>query len=340
MSGFEQAVASLPERLQTPLRRLPLDIQQDIHEIRLREDSPVVLSGSTGDWLLTEEGQPTTLPVPRLLSCTHAQIEACFLHLCEYSVHSHQWEILQGYISTRQGLRVGIAGSAVMEQGQMISMRRITSLCVRVHRTHSGCADALLAGITHKGRLSSALICGEPSSGKTSLLRDAARQLAAGYQDRRFRITVVDERGELSAQKGLRGCDVLLHFPKGAGIQQAVRCLAPDVVVFDELGNMEEAQAVVEGLNAGVSALSTAHGHRLEDILHRPPVYYALRHGGFEKIVLLSGRQTPGEIVTVYDVEDVWREGVRTVVDPADRSGDGALSFGDALPTGGDFAVV
>lgn len=340
MNGFEQAVAYLPPRLQKAMNALPAEWQEDIHEIRLREGAPVVLSTSRGDFLITREGKPTSIPIPHLLVCTHEQVEGCFLQLCDYSVHSHQREILQGYVSTRQGLRVGIAGCAVMEQGEMVSMRQITSLCIRVSRPHVGCAEALLRGIAADGRISSTLICGEPSSGKSSLLRDLARQLSGGYEDRRYRVAVIDERGELSVDKGLPNCDVLLHFPKGAGIQQAIRCLAPDVVVFDELGDMEEAQAVVSGLNAGVAAIASVHGASAGDVLRRPAVSYALQSGGFQKIAFLSGRDRPGTIENIMEVEDVLHEGDRTHTDHSGGSRNRVVQLDETQPAGGDFAVV
>ena len=315
MEGYEQAVSSLPERLQKPLQRIPTDIKKAVHEIRLRREAPVLLSGAKTDWFITEDGQPTTLPIPHLLCCTTSQIEGCFLHLCDYSIHTHQQEIIQGYIAASCGLRIGVAGQAVFGNGQIMSLRNITSLCVRVHRHHKGLADELLNQITTGGHLSSTLICGEPSSGKTSLLWDIARQLSDGIHDRRYRVSVIDERGELSAKKGLNHCDVLLHFPKGAGIEQAVRCLAPDVVMFDELGNIQESEAIISGLHAGVTAISSAHGHTLSDILQRPPVYYALRQGGFEKIALLSGRDQPGKVRQIYNVEDLWHEDLWHIVD-------------------------
>lgn len=107
-----------------------------------------------------------------------------------------------------------------------------------------GCADPLLNRLLQGGRIAGALICGEPSSGKTSLLRDMARQLSDGSRGRRYHVAVVDERGELGADRGLPECDVLLYCPKEKGIEQAVRCLAPDVVLFDELGTPEETRAV------------------------------------------------------------------------------------------------
>ena len=91
--------------------------------------------------------------------------------------------------------------------------------------------------------LYSTLICGEPASGKTSLLRDLARGLSSGDYGEIRRVAVVDERGELSGAGELPLCDVLRGCPKAEGIQQAVRCLSPEVVLFDELGSREETQA-------------------------------------------------------------------------------------------------
>lgn len=143
----------------------------------------------------------------------------------------------------------------MVEDGAVVSVRTLTSLCIRVARSHNGCADELKRLLDRDG-LRGMLICGEPSSGKSSLLRDLARQLA----DDGRRVAVVDERGELSGHLPLPRCDVLKGYPKPEGIQQAVRCLAPDVVIFDELGTGEETDAVCAGLNAGVTAIASAHG--------------------------------------------------------------------------------
>lgn len=154
--------------------------------------------------------------------------------------------------------------------------------------------------------LRSALIAGEPSSGKTSLLRDLARQLAGGRMGRRYRTVVVDERGELSGEGGLSECDVLLHCPKGAGIQQAVRCLAPDVILFDELGSAEEVQAVLAGLNAGVAAVASAHCRDIPSLLRRPCVRMALDSGAFDCVVALDGRKSPGVWRRIYETGELY----------------------------------
>ena len=263
MGDFLSGAAYLPPSIRDVIIGVPARIQTATQEIRLRAGAPVVLSTPAGELLVTKSGQVTELSSGSLLTCDPLQLEDCFQRLCEYSVHTHQQEIKDGYVSTRSGCRAGIAGSVVTENGAIVTMRHITSICIRIARRHDGCASALAAELIGPSGLRSALIAGEPSSGKTSLLRDLARQLAGGRMGRRYRTVVVDERGELSGEGGLSECDVLLHCPKGAGIQQAVRCLAPDVILFDELGSAEEVQAVLAGLNAGGGCFRPLPGYPL-----------------------------------------------------------------------------
>lgn len=305
MTEFQNAIACLPTSVRAVLEKTSSQVQRETQEIRLRVGAPITLSTGKRELLVTSSGETTELWRTSLYVCDQGQITDCFQSLCEYSVHTHQQEICRGYISTRTGCRAGLAGTVVTEEGEIVSMRQITSICLRVARNHEGCASAVLPALLDNNRIRGTLLCGEPSSGKTSLLRDIANQLSAGVKGRRYRVAVIDERGELSYGHTLKNCDVLLFSPKGAGIQQAVRCLAPDVVIFDELGTMEETQAVTAGLNAGVAVITSAHGRSMQDLQRRPPVAAALHTGAFERIVLLKGRLQPGIPAEVVSMEEL-----------------------------------
>lgn len=311
MDGFMQAAAYLPGSLRNALAKLPQRVRAGIQEIRLRAGAPVMLSAFDGEWMVNSDGTGICRDTEDPLVCTKPQIEECFMMLCEYSVHTHQHEISCGFVTARCGCRAGIAGTAVVENGRVISYRNITSICIRVARRHSGCAAELLSVVSSGSDIKSALICGEPSSGKTSLLKDLAWQLSAGKGGRRWRAAVVDERGELSGGAKLKYCDVLSGCPKAAGIQQAIRCLAPDVVIFDELGTSKETRAVLEGLNSGVFAISSAHCRDESSLLRRPPLVLALESGAFELVVFLKGRGSPGEISRVVKAGDILAENNR-----------------------------
>lgn len=156
------------------LSRFPARIQAVAQEIRLRAGAPVVLSTPSGELLVTKSGQVTELSSGELLTCDPLQLEDCFQRLCEYSVHTHQQEIKDGYVSTRSGCRAGIAGSVVAENGAVVTMRHITSICIRIARPARRLRGRPGGGADRPFRPAQRLIAGEPSSGKTSLLRDLA----------------------------------------------------------------------------------------------------------------------------------------------------------------------
>lgn len=227
MSEFLSGAAYLPPALRDIVAQVPARIQASTQEIRLRAGGPVVLSTPAGDLLVTKTGQVTELSGGGLLVCDRQQLDDCFQRLCEYSVHTHQQEIREGYVSTRSGCRVGLAGSLVVEDGQILSMRQITSLCIRIARRHDGCASALAAELVQGTSLRSALLAGEPSSGKTSLLRDLARQLSSGHLGRRYRVAVVDERGSSPPRKGCPTATCCSTAPKARESNRRCGALRP-----------------------------------------------------------------------------------------------------------------
>lgn len=124
----------------------------------------------------------------------------------------------------------------------MTAVREITSVNLRIAREIYGAADPLIRGYL-ADRLRGILLVGAPASGKTTLLRDLARQLADGAVGRYVKVCVVDESGEIGAASGggiqndLGVCsDLLSGYPKDRGLQIALRYLSPEVIICDEVG--------------------------------------------------------------------------------------------------------
>ena len=115
------------------------------------------------------------------------------------------------------------------------------------------------------------------------------------------KVAVVDERGELAGtcigvpqnDLGLC-CDILDGYPKAEGILQAVRTLSPDIVVCDELGSMEDVAAVEQGLNAGVTLVSSIHAGSAEELLHRKQAVRLLETGAFGTVAFWGNAAARG----------------------------------------------
>ena len=134
------------------------------------------------------------------------------------------------------------------------------------------------------------LLYGGPGCGKTTYLRDTARLLSL----RGYRCVLVDERGELGdfceGAAGFDfgpGCDILSGCPKAAGIEMAIRSLNPQVILFDEIGGPQEAQAVSAGFCSGVQFVTTLHAGSPEELAVRPSAAPLLSSGAFGAAVFL-----------------------------------------------------
>ncbi len=322
MDAFEKTVRIFPPELKTLLSLIPAPVRETVQELRLYRDQPLTLSVRGKLYFISVNGNITD-SFHRGIVCKAEWIAQTFDRACDYSVYAHQHELRNGYVTTKDGIRIGVAGTAVRESGRVISFRDITSLCIRIGREHFGCAARVAREITNNG-MHSALICGEPSSGKTSFLRDLVKQLSA----QGIVVSVVDERGELSSDGLHTRCDILRDCPKTLGVELAVRSLAPQIIILDELGE-EDIQSVTDGCYRAVPTVATVHCRQLEDLHSRPLLFKALENGVFSHLFLLQGRDRPGVIAHHFQTEEWLNEMDRCTVDPVCRHRVGML---DTIP--------
>ena len=146
-------------------------------------------------------------------------------------------------------------------------------------------------------------------SGKTTFLKDIIAALSSGKAGKYIKIAVIDERGELGAvyngtpQIELGPCtDVLTGYPKGEGMNIALRTLSPELIVCDEIGGEGEANAIRMSLNAGTAVLATAHAGRLDALMRRPQIRTLIDEGAFDFLVQLKGQEAPCQIREVRQV--------------------------------------
>lgn len=304
---FNVCAKGLNQRLQNAVIQIPDHIKIQIQEIHIRVNKPVALYCGSTTYFLTLNNQIVSHWFnDNMLIASRNDVYESFQNICCYSVYSRQTEINNGFITMRGGHRAGICGTAFYNGENITAIRDISSINLRVAREIKGVSKEILKNIDiNKGGV---LICGVPSCGKTTVLRDISRVLST---ERNLKVCVVDERGELGGtysgvvQNDLGLCDVLDGYQKQDGIMHAVRCLSPNVVVCDEIGSDEEVRGIRECLNSGVTIIASAHCANVDELLSKPQTCNLISTGAFEYIVFLSDRKSPGVMKEMYILEEL-----------------------------------
>nr|WP_092067311.1 stage III sporulation protein AA [Dendrosporobacter quercicolus]NSL46518.1 stage III sporulation protein AA [Dendrosporobacter quercicolus DSM 1736]SDL53954.1 stage III sporulation protein AA [Dendrosporobacter quercicolus] len=295
------------------LRALPAAQKNELTEIRLRVGQPLLLITGVTDLMVGLNGQ-SVVEAAQAYVCSREDVSRTLQAISRNSLYAFEQELKQGYITISGGHRVGLAGQAIVEGGELKALKNISFLNIRIAREVTGCADRLIPYLIGPDRqVLSTLIIAPPRCGKTTLLRDIVRQLSSGDKRGGFpgmQVGVVDERSEIAAcrdgiptvQLGPR-VDVLDCCPKAGGILMLIRSMSPQVVVTDELGRNEDVTAVREALNAGIRVIASIHGHDAGEVLHRPYICELIEHRYFDRYVVLSNQPGVGTITEIIAVK-------------------------------------
>lgn len=296
---LEEILHVLPVRLRNPVGEELRSCGQ-VQEIRLRNGRPVHLLVNGLEKSLAEGGMLTARDMQETME-----------FVSRFSMYAFEEEIRQGFLTIKGGHRVGIAGKAVLSQGVIKTIRNISFIHIRIASEYRDCARGLLPYIYENGILKSTLIFSAPGQGKTTLIRDLIRLISNGNPWGRPRtVAVVDERGELAAcdqgvpQNDLgEQTDVMDGCPKTLGMRLMLRSMAPSVLVVDEIGGVEDVEAVFEAAGCGCVMLATAHGENLTRLLQKESFQKLKQAGVFDRYIQLDNSTGPGKWKYIFDGE-------------------------------------
>ncbi len=300
--NFRKVISYIPDRIATELKNLPDESVGMINEIRLRINRPVIISMSGRNFFLSYGGRFSENP-HNAVTADASDINGAFRAVCDYSVHSYQRQISDGYITIEGGNRVGICGTAVSTDNNVDTLKYISGLNFRISGQVNGCGKKICDRL-FSDKPVGLLVIGPPLSGKTTVLKDICRTLG-----NRFKVSVIDERSEIGAvyhgqpqnDIGIM-TDVFDSYPKESGITTAVRVMSPDIIVCDEIGGRADCKAIMKAVSSGVRFIATAHGNSIEEIKSNRHMSELIATGIFQYYVLLGSGTHIGEIMLVRKI--------------------------------------
>lgn len=224
------------------------------------------------------------------------------LSISKNSIYSIQNDINNGFLTIKGGHRVGVTGEVVLEAGNIKNIKEISSMNIRIAREIKGAANKIIPYIISGNNIRNTLIVSPPGCGKTTMLRDLIRQISNYGKN----VAVIDERGEIASvyngknmlDVGTR-TDVMSFCPKHIGINLVTRSMAPDVIATDEIGSMQDVEAIKTATLSGVNLIFTMHGKSINDLRKNREIMQIIDDGYFDIIVFLSNKNGVGTVERV-----------------------------------------
>ncbi|OKZ85057.1 stage III sporulation protein AA [Clostridium sp. 29_15] len=254
-----------------------------IQEIRIKVNKPVIININNEELVLD-------------YIVSKDELKYIITKISSYSLYAFEEEMKQGYITFRGGHRIGLAGQCVMENGRVKILRNISSINIRICKEIIGSSNKIMPYISNFNKVYNTLIVSPPKCGKTTILRDIAKNISNGFSRINLKgkkEVIIEKRSEIAGcyngipqmNVGIRS-DVLDNCLKTNGIIMAIRSLSPEVIICDE--NM----------------ILTVHGIDLDDVSRRKSLKELINDNILERIVVLSSKNGPGTLEKVYKIQE------------------------------------
>ena len=267
---------------------------ENITEIRIRLNKEVMVYENNKEIILC------------VISTTD-DITEILKNVSNNSIYAIDGDIKEGFVTTKGGNRIGICGEVKVSDNKIIGVSNISSMNIRIARQILGVSCKVMKYIVKNGCIKNTLIVSPPGKGKTTLLRDIARNLSDGSKDfSGVNVGIVDERNEIASvyqgesllNVGKR-TDVLTGINKAKGIEMMIRSMGLNVIITDEIYTKEDCEAIKKAVSSGISCIFSMHGEDLDDILMNDQIADLIEGGIFKNVIILSSTNR-GQIQKVH----------------------------------------
>ncbi|MDR0975731.1 MAG: hypothetical protein LBM01_02075 [Christensenellaceae bacterium] len=291
----------LPEELKAVFMKLPL---HKVYEIRFRVAQPILVNVSGRKFFLSGDGLCEKKENALILN--REQIDGILHTATNYSFYAVNEQIKQGFITIAGGIRIGITGEVVEEKGEVITLKNIQALNVRIPHEIKNASLAAVPYIFGENRPLKTLVIAPPGAGKTTFLRDIANQISEHYAG--LNVLILDERGEIASVIDSKPAltvgdfaDIISGGNKTFGFRCGLRSMSPDVIITDEIATQNDIDMIREAARSGVSVMASVHAGSLAELKEKPNFRDLILEKVFDRYVVLRIGDHAGVVDGVYD---------------------------------------
>ena len=275
----------LPNKVLLSLKTIDLNY---LYEIRMRTGYPIKVNFNGDKKYLGEKG--ITKIKKNALVCTDQDICYVIDSVTEQSLYAFNDRIKSGYITTENGIRIGICGECVFDDNKIITVKNFSSLNIRIPHEIIDCCNDVYQKITDGNTVFNTLIVSPPFDGKTTMLKDLVRKLNEKTDNS---ILIIDERGEFSSLNG-ENIDKIIYSDKFYAFNYAIRSMAPEIIITDEIVGDSDWQCAKNASESGVKIVASCHADNIENVKNKS----FFIDGVFERYVILHKQ---GQVKRIYD---------------------------------------
>lgn len=302
----------LPDFLMQPLSLLRYD---DLCEVRLRLNKPIVVNYKNSYYFL---GQSGLCDENNAIICNKEILQNIISKASNYSVYAVNDEIKDGFISVKNGIRIGLAGQVVMQENRILTVKNISSLNIRIPHQIIGSSHKIVKLLfDENNRVYNTLIIGAPGVGKTTILRDLCVQINKKRKD--LNLLLLDERLEIAGNfEGIaqlnvgNSTDIISLGKKPQNIVNGIRSMSPDVIIADEIGGDSDIKAIEYAVNCGVSVIASVHSKDIYEFQRKTEFENLIKSRSFKRYVVISQNDGKGTIENIFNeylrpvLEFIW----------------------------------
>lgn len=274
-----------------------------LYEIHIRINRPVVLNYKNNFCYLSTNG--ATKNKEKGIVVDKIMLEKIILSASNNSLYSYEDEIRQGFITLKNGIRIGICGRFIYSGKEIRNISEISSLSIRIPHSVSGCSNEILPYIFSNNSALNTLIVSPPACGKTTLLRDIVQNINKFTMEN---ICVIDERNEIFTYSSNKfsykipdNVDVLTNSLKKDAFNIAIRSMSPHCIITDEIDINGDIDSITKAITCGCKIICSIHAKDLMEIKRKIKVINVDLISIFDRIVIISSRLGKGTIECVYD---------------------------------------